>query len=344
MDDERKAAVTFDDIAAELRALRAQRGETSFAEISRRISVDRSADGVSEAAATPPRSTVYHAFRDGRARMDAALIREIAIALGESEARADTLRDRCQSAHRARASTPAPMEPVTRSDEAPQQTSFEQPPNDDLTHAPDHDAASSARAFGRWGIILLLLACVSMNALGALLVAELSLGLFLDMIGTTVAAVALGPGYGVAVATTSHGLAAVAAGSTASLPFTLVNISGALVWGYGVRSFAMGRTFARYFSLSLIAGCICAAVAVPVVLALFHDGTGHAADGLAETFRALGLPTVAAVFAGTLMTAIPDALVSGFVALCALLFVHARWRSEHGAIPLLDQLCLLRRN
>ena len=73
-------------------------------------------------------------------------------------------------------------------------------------------------------------------------------------------------------------------------------------------------------------------------------GTCHAADGLAETFRALGLPNVAAVFAGTLITAIPDALVSGFVALCALLFVHARWRSERGAIPLLDQLCLLRRN
>lgn len=350
MDHRPDEPVTFDDIAADLRALRARRGETSFAEISRRISVHRRSQGVPDVAATPPRSTVYNAFRDGRARMDAELIREIALALGESEARADEWHDRCTSARRAlpiRATT-AEERTVTEhhaSDNHETEGSAESTLGalaETSEHAPaPHDPART-RPLGHWGAGALLLACVAMNIAGNAVVAELSLGLFLDMIGTAVAAVALGPWYGVAVAVATHGIA-IGTNSAAVLPFTLVNIAGALVWGYGIRRFAMGQTFTRYFVLSLIAGTVCTLVAVPIILSLFASGTGHAVDGLALTLQNLGLPLTAAVFTGNLMTSLPDKLITGFVALSLLLFVHARWRRDGAEFPLLDQLSRLGR-
>lgn len=350
MDHRPDEPVTFDDIAADLRALRARRGETSFAEISRRISVHRRSQGVPDVAATPPRSTVYNAFRDGRARMDAELIREIALALGESEARADEWHDRCTSARRAlpiRATT-AEERTVTghhASDNHETEGSAESTLGalaETSEHAPaPHDPART-RPLGHWGAGALLLACVAMNIAGNAVVAELSLGLFLDMIGTAVAAVALGPWYGVAVAVATHGIA-IGTNSAAVLPFTLVNIAGALVWGYGIRRFAMGQTFTRYFVLSLIAGTVCTLVAVPIILSLFASGTGHAVDGLALTLQNLGLPLTVAVFAGNLMTSLPDKLITGFVALSLLLFVHARWRRDGAEFPLLDQLSRLGR-
>lgn len=343
--------VTFDDIAADLRALRARRGETSFAEISRRISVHRRSQGVPDVAATPPRSTVYNAFRDGRARMDAELVREIALALGESEARADEWHERCTNARRALPirATAADAGPGTghhasaNHETGGSAKSTLAAPTETSGRTPAPPGPTRTRPLGRWGAAALLLLCVAMNIAGNAIVAELSLGLFLDMIGTAVAAVALGPWYGVVVAVATHGIA-IGTNSAAVLPFTLVNIAGALVWGYGIRRFAMGQTFIRYFVLSLIAGTVCTLVAVPIILSLFASGTGHAVDGLALTLQNLGLPLTVAVFAGNLMTSLPDKLMTGFVALSLLLFVHARWRRDGAEFPLLDQLSRLGRS
>src|SRR5699024_4797122 len=83
--ERRTAPETYDALVTELRELREQVGQPSYAEVARRIAAHRIDNGVEEFAAMPARTTVYDAFRLGRSRMDPVLISEIARALGESE-------------------------------------------------------------------------------------------------------------------------------------------------------------------------------------------------------------------------------------------------------------------
>lgn len=331
VDHTRDTEVTFDDIADALRALRLRRGDTSFAEISRRISIERQARGVPEAAATPPRSTVYNAFKRGRARMDADLVHEIALALGETEDEAEEWRAYCRRARRA---------PQTEKTEAPASADATAP-RAGATAPPVEPLPAitvpSRPRLGPRGFTAVLAACIAVNLAGSALVAEFSLALFLDMIGTTVAAIALGPWYGVLVAVLTNSLA-VATSDAAALPFMAVNVAGALIWGYGVRRFQMGKTFGRYLTLNLIVAVTCTVVATPILLLLFDGTTGHSGEGLAQTLQALGLPVIATVFASNLVNSLADKLISGFIALSALLSVNSRWRLNGVSLPLLDSL------
>jgi len=76
------AARTLDDVVRDLQQLREDAGPVSYAELVRRIAELRRRRGLSDAAATPARSTVYNAFIAGRRRMDTSLLRDIVLALG----------------------------------------------------------------------------------------------------------------------------------------------------------------------------------------------------------------------------------------------------------------------
>ena len=106
------------------------------------------------------------------------------------------------------------------------------------------------------------------------------------MTGTAIAAMALGPCWGALVGGVTN-LLGVASSGPASLPFGLVNVAGALVWGYGVRRFGLGRTLPRFFSLNLLVALVCSAVAVPILLLLFSGSTGHGQDGIGATILEL---------------------------------------------------------
>ncbi len=80
---------TFDQIAGDLQARRAAAGSPSYAEIALRIARIRELRGGAEAHSRPARTTVYDAFREGRRRMDTALVLDIVRALGASEAEVD---------------------------------------------------------------------------------------------------------------------------------------------------------------------------------------------------------------------------------------------------------------
>jgi len=73
---------SLDQIARELRALRAADGAPSFAEIGRRIASQRGSRGVPEHERRIPRTTIYRCFQDGRRRIDTDAVIEIALALG----------------------------------------------------------------------------------------------------------------------------------------------------------------------------------------------------------------------------------------------------------------------
>jgi tetratricopeptide (TPR) repeat protein len=85
---------TFDDLAARLQARRVEAGSPSFGEIATRIGEQRRRDGGGDRPA-PARSTVYDCFREGRRRVDIALVLEIVAALGADRAETGIWRAWC---------------------------------------------------------------------------------------------------------------------------------------------------------------------------------------------------------------------------------------------------------
>ncbi|MCC4908135.1 helix-turn-helix transcriptional regulator [Microbacterium sp. cx-59] len=296
---------TFDDIAGDLQALRADAGHVSYAEIARRIAERRQAAGMPASAARLARSTVYDVFRPGRARISATLVGEIAAVLGEGDAAVDRWVARCRAA-RARAERP-----TTTAD------------TDAVTVTGAGTDTRRPLSRGRF-VVAVLAASALVNLIAITLEPSLHLPLYLDMIGTSVAAIALGPWFGVLVAVITN-LSGAAVGNPDAAPFVLVNIAGALVWGYGAR-LGLARTVPRFFALNLLVAVTCTLVAVPLLMLMFEGGAGHSADTLMHRILGLSGAMVWSVFVSNLMVSVPDKLIAGFVALAVVDGVQRRWR------------------
>lgn len=466
---------TLDELAADLIRLRERTGAASYAEIARRITVRRVELGQLPDGAMIPRSTVYHAFSMGRSRIDAELVRDIVLALGETPERADDWVRRCGSA-RKHATGPGsetqPAAAVQPGDRRPQLSAADAlraaPTTDDdglvdvaagaglapvvgriepstgsvpavaltaashsalavwaspargqaqlaaapetLAAAPEAIAAlapladpapleqeaepladpallspagaprgpacdrepaavSAAAPTARPGaaarmsaaprpaetartsaaprrrtglqrarfIALALLGCLALNLVGQLLVALLHLPVYLDMIGTAVAALAFGPLAGVAVGLATNGIGIAVSGAV-SLPFALVNIAGALVWAYGVRRFGGGDSFLRFFSLTLAVAVACSLVAAPILAFGFAGITGHGSENVVRFFAHGSTPEFFGIFAANLLSSITDKLLTGFVALAILVPLTRRGGADVQHLPVVDQL------
>lgn len=172
--------------------------------------------------------------------------------------------------------------------------------------APEPEAGSSL-------VLLLMAACVLVNFGGRVAVDLLGLPVYLDMAGTAVAAIALGPWRGAAVGATTNLLGTFSSGPD-SIPFALVNVVGALIWGYGVRH-GLGRTLPRFLALNALVALACSVVAVPVLLVLLGGSTGHGEDAITSTFVELSAAATVATGLSNLLVSLGDKLISGFVAL-----------------------------
>lgn len=95
-----------------------------------------------------------------------------------------------------------------------------------------------------------MLGSLGLTMLGREAVNFLELPIYLDMVGTAVAAVVLGPWRGAAVGLSTNLLGSLTAGAV-SLPFAIVNVVGALIWGYGVHRWGMGRTLSAALDLNV---------------------------------------------------------------------------------------------
>ena len=314
---------SFDALAGDLQALREQAGPVSYAELARRITTQRLARGIAPAAAAPPRSTVYSAFRQGRARLDPDLLRDIVVALGATDGEADAWVGRSRTI---RAS-------------APSRTTTGTPPADapPMSTAPAEPLERSTTRRPSWRtVVLIMLGCVATNLLGLVLASFFTLTVYLDMVGTAIAAIALGPWHGVAVAIASNGLGFVT-GDVATLDFIPVNVAGALIWGFGVRRFRAGTSLARFGILQLVAAVGCSLVATPIVAANFHGGEGHASE-LAMLRLAADLPFLASVLLPNLVTSVVDKLLTGFLALLAIAVLHRTLRLPIDRVPIIGRL------
>lgn len=291
----------WDPLALELQALRASAGDPSFAEIARRISERRLGRGATPHAARVARTTVYDAFRTGRARVNLGLVRDITAVLGGRDVDVDTWIARCRDMPDERSVVAPVVAPV-----APAGTPT-------VEHTPPAPVASPSLR----ETLVLMAACLGINLLGRMFVDFLDLPVHLDMVGTAIAAIALGPWRGASVGATTNLLGALTSGA-ASIPFALVNIAGALLWGYGVRRLGLGRTLLRFFALNVGVGVVCSLIAVPILVLFFGGSTGGGQDPITATIAALTDQLTIAVGLSNLLVSQADKIVSGFLALVVI--------------------------
>lgn len=166
-------------------------------------------------------------------------------------------------------------------------------------------------------VVTLVPVAVAFNILGGYLATTLKLPVYLDMIGTAISAIVLGPWWGALVGVLTNSGSALLTGPT-TLPFALVNIAGALVWGYGVRSWKLGRTVPKFFLLNVIVAVVCTIIAAPIIILVFGGATGVGADALTGTFLAMGQQLTASVFSSNILTSLADKIIGGFVALAII--------------------------
>ncbi|MEI7742929.1 MAG: ECF transporter S component [Chloroflexota bacterium] len=166
-------------------------------------------------------------------------------------------------------------------------------------------------------VVALVPAAAALNIVGQLINDTLKLPIYNDMIGTCVAAIVLGPWWGALVGVITNVGGAVLNGPV-GIPFALANITGALVWGYGVRSLGMGRNHVTYFILSAVSGAAVAVVATPIVVFVFGGSTGHSTDALTAAFVQAGNDLLKSVLATSTISAVADKIIAGYVALAII--------------------------
>ena len=307
---------SLDKIAIDLQHLRDEAGTVSYGEIAVRIAKHREAAGMHPAAARVARSSVHAMFGTGRRRLNPDLVQEIVRALGENERSAAAWRERCIE--------------VQREFKRPESAVSSLPPPVSTSTVPQSflQISPTSAPISPLVTALIMLACIGLNYFGNTVNAKFSLPLFLDMIGTATAAIALGPWYGALVGLSSNLLFAIGA-NPVSIPFALVNIAGALVWGYGVRAWRMRRPWWRFFLLNILVAICCTLVAVPINVLLFGGvAHGHAAVDLVAVLIASGEGLWRAVFSVNIAMSIADKLLAGYIALGIVILLD-RWRTAH---------------
>ena len=318
----------FDAIARDLQTLRIEAGDVPYAEIVRRIGKLRELCGVDAAAARPARTTVYDAFRLGRTRINAELVGEIVQALGCSPEEAKTWERRCLQARldKAAAKRQAPA--------APQPSPAAPTVHIGSTLGQENTAPSRRR------IYILLSACLMLNLAGFWLVDAAGLRLYLDMIGTALAAIACGPWAGVLVGLATNIIGLSITDSSAAA-FGLVNMTGALVWGYGAKLIKRNSALPKYVLLNVVVAVACSVVSSIILVLLFGGMTGHASETTMQSILASTSSLGLAVFEANLMYSLVDKLLTGFIVI-ALLGLVKQWIRvpvyEHVSEHALDSL------
>lgn len=163
-------------------------------------------------------------------------------------------------------------------------------------------------------VVTLVPVAAALNIVGGTINNALKLPTFLDMIGTAVAAIVLGPWWGALVGVITNVGGSFINGPI-GVPFALANVAGALIWGYGVRSWGLGGSTIKFFGLNVLVALVVSAVAAPIVIFVFGGATGHSSDAITAAFAQAGQDLITAVFASNIIVSLADKIIAGFVAL-----------------------------
>lgn len=300
----------WDPLINELHKLREACGTPSYETLTRKLIEQRLGDGQDEHSARIAKSSVHDAFRFGRSRINEALVVELVRVMDGDPSAVRTWVAACSQTSSSAWSPPPSVTPETQSVPVSAVTIKQQ--------------------------LVLAFACIALNLIGREFVDFFHLPVFLDMTGTAVAAIALGPWRGAAVGGLTNIVGVIGSGWI-SVPFALVNIVGALIWGYGVRRWGMGRTLPRFFTLNVSVAFACSVVAVPVILAFLGPDLriGHDAITVAVSESIDGF--AAAVTFANIISSLGDKLVSGFVALVAVSSLPLAFRARSQLIFVADK-------
>ncbi len=175
-------------------------------------------------------------------------------------------------------------------------------------------------------VVTLVPVAAALNIVGGTINTALKLPTFLDMIGTAVAAIVLGPWWGALVGVITNVGGSFINGPI-GIPFALANVAGALVWGYGVRSFRMGSSLPKFFLLNIIVALVVSAVAAPIVIFVFGGSTGHSSDAITAAFAQAGNDLITSVFASNVIVSLADKIIAGFVGLSIIAALPANLTS-----------------
>jgi energy-coupling factor transport system substrate-specific component len=164
-------------------------------------------------------------------------------------------------------------------------------------------------------VVMIVALCAALNVFGGFLAKTLAIPVvYLDTIGTFVAAVLLGPWWG-AAAGVSYNVVASVTFDPGTAPFAVVSIVVALLWGYGIRTFGLGRSAASFLGLGIVVAVVSAIAASPIVLWLYGGATGSASDAITFLFELVGLDQGPSVFFSNLVSNAADKLIAGSIGL-----------------------------
>lgn len=165
-------------------------------------------------------------------------------------------------------------------------------------------------------VVALVPVAVALNIVGGQINGILKLPTFLDMIGTAVVSIVLGPWWGALVGATTNIVASFISGPI-SLPFAACNVVGALVWGYAIR-WGFGKTFLSFGLVNVVTAFFVSLTAVPIYVFVFGGATGHFSDMMTAAFLAMGQNLFVSVFSSNILVSLADKIISGFVALAII--------------------------
>ena len=161
-------------------------------------------------------------------------------------------------------------------------------------------------------VVALIPLAVAINFVANWLAGLLRLPIYLDTIGTFLAAVLLGPWWGVLAGVLTNVLGIMPNG-VSNLLFAPVSAVAALMWGYGVRSLGLGRSSTTFFLLAVAVGIVTGALATPIVLFLYGGATGHPSDLITAALASFGLER--ATLVSSVLTSVPDKVISAYAGL-----------------------------
>jgi energy-coupling factor transport system substrate-specific component len=178
-------------------------------------------------------------------------------------------------------------------------------------------AARTAQRIPLSYVAVLVPVMAALNIVGGFIISIVKVPIFLDMIGTMVVSVALGPWWGALTGIITNTAGSLVNGPV-GIPFALCNVVGALVWGYGIRSFGLGKSLPGLIAVGAICGVAVQAMAAPIITFVFGGATGPSSDALVAAISAAGLGTLQASFIGGLPGSFADKLIATFVGLAIL--------------------------